>query len=259
MNGPIEYWHVQLPDASVATMTLDELDAAFQEGTINEGTFVLKHGEQTWATLSALLGLDEPASPTPAPVVVAYTPQPAPTQVQQAHVVAPTLYSSVAPSPMTPAANSLRPFVSEVGGLDDDDLDLGGPAFRSSSKKKKVIFGSIGAVAAVGALVAVLGSSNLTSPPAVAAASQPPPEPVAAAAPPPAPEATPAGDRFNDEQKRALLEADKAHAAQEATRAAAKAAKAPPPSRRSASGYSKTDKTTFHKGGNKYDPLNSAL
>jgi hypothetical protein len=239
MTGPIEYWHVQLPNGSVSTMTLDDLDAAFQAGTINEQTYVLKQGESTWATLSALLGLDEPSSETPAPVVTAL-PQPVPTPYEVAPVY------------------SLRPVVSEVSDI--DDLEFGGPDFRSSKKKKMVVAASIGAAVGVAVLVAVLGSSSSAAP-VTAAASQPPPptqqsQPVAAPAPPPpVAEATPPADRFNDTQKKALVEADKARAAQQKAKMNAAAAAAP---RRSA-GYKSDGKPVFHKGGSKYDPLNSSL
>jgi len=233
MNGPLEFWHVQMPDGSVSTMTLDELDAAFQADTITEQTYVLKQGESTWQTLAALLGLDEPASPTPAPVVATYSSPPASAEVAP-------LYS-------------LRPVVSEVSPL-DDDLDFGGPAFRPSKKRPVIIAGSIAALVAVGVLIATVGSSSGGTP-AVAAASQPPPPQPVAVTPPPPPvaETTPAAtDRFNDAQKKALQDADKAHAAQQK----AKMSTAPP---RRSSGYKSDSKPVFHKGGSKYDPLNSSL
>jgi hypothetical protein len=240
MTGPIEYWHVQMPDGSVSTMTLDDLDAAFQAGAINEQTYVLKAGESTWATLAALLGLDEPSSATPPPVVVGYPPHP---------------QATVAPYEVAPVY-SLRPVVSEVSDI--DDLDFGGPAFRSSKKKKMAIAASIGGAIGVVVLVAALGSSSSASSVTAAAASPPPPavQPVAAPAPPPPPaEATPPADRFNDTQKKALIDADKARAAQQKAKMNAAAAAAPHRS----TGYKSDGKPVFHKGGNKYDPLNSSL
>jgi hypothetical protein len=235
MNGPIEFWHVQMPNGSVSTMTLDELDAAFQADAITEQTYVLKQGESTWLTLAALLGLDEPASPTPAPVAVAVP------------------YSSPPGSLDVGPAYSLRPMVSEVSGL-DDDTDFGGPQFRSSKKRTAMIAGSIAGVALIAVLVAALGSSSGDAP-KVAAASQPPPQPVAAVAPPPvAAEATPApADRLSDAQKKALSDADKAQAAKQKAKMSAA-----PPSHRT-SGYKSDGKPVFHKGGSKYDPLNSSL
>jgi hypothetical protein len=250
MNSSVEFWHVQLPNGTVSTMTLDELDAAFQADTINERTYVIKQGEQAWATLADLLGLDQPAQPasaTPPPVVVA----------------SPVPFASFAPPPVESAPiYSLRPVVSEVSDI-DDDIDFGGTAFRSPKKRTAIIFGSIASVAAVGLLVAVLSASS-SSPPVAAAASQPPPPPVAVAAPPPpvtAPAAAPAADgtataldRFSDAQKKALMDADKTHAAQQKAKASAAASH-----RSVGSGYKSDSKPVFHKGGNKYDPLNSSL
>jgi hypothetical protein len=248
MNSSVEFWHVQLPNGTVSTMTIDELDAAFQADTINERTYVIKHGETAWATLADLLGLDEPASATPPPVVAAAAP------------------ISYAPPPVESVpVYSLRPVVSEVSDI-DDDIDFGGSSFRSPKKRTAIIAGSIASVAAVGLLVAVLSASS-SSPPVAAAASQPPPPvAVAAAAPPPvtAPVTAPltpaangtatALDRFSDAQKKALQDADKTHAAQQKAKASAAASH-----RSVGSGYKSDSKPVFHKGGNKYDPLNSSL
>jgi len=59
-------------------------------------------------------------------------------------------------------------------------------------------------------------------------------------------------DRFDDTQKRALLEADKARASQQ------KAKMNAAPARRSPV-YKSDGKAVFHKGGDKYDPLNGSL
>jgi hypothetical protein len=266
MSDPIEFWHVQLPDGSVSTMTLDELDSAFQLGNINEQTYVIKDGDSKWATLALLLGLDEPKPPAQGP----------------SRTAAPAYVFPSTPTDFV-AANSLRPVVSDV----DFDLDFDTPAFRSSKKRTLVM--SVAAVAAVGALVATLGSgrglatfssgdalANFNSvrgfgsatfssirgmfgASPVAAASQPlpPSQPVAeppppAPAPPPVAEVTPAPvpDRFDETKKRALLEADKARASQQ--KAKINAAPSRPSSR-------SDGKSVFHKGGDKYDPLNSSL
>jgi hypothetical protein len=72
---------------------------------------------------------------------------------------------------------------------------------------------------------------------------------------PPAQSAQSDADRFSEDKKKALLDADKARAAQHQARASAAAAAAP--ARRSS--YKSDGKTVFHKGGDKYDPLNSSL
>jgi hypothetical protein len=237
MTGPIEFWHVQMPDGSVCTMNLDDLDEAFQSDKIHEGTYVLKNGETKWATLGALLGLDEapPPSATPAPVVANAVSYPPPASASPIY--------------------SLRQVVSEI---DDAELDLAGPQFRSSKKRTAMIAGGVVGAAAIAIAVAALGSSNGAPAPV---ATQPPP-PVAAAAPPPpvaAPPAEtaapPAADRFSDAQKKALADADKTRATQAAQRAAARAAAAPVHH----SSYKSDGKPVFHKGGDKHDPLNGSL
>jgi hypothetical protein len=63
-TGPTrEIWKVQLAGGAVLPMTLDELDNAFQEESINVGTMVLKPGAFQWATLGAIAGIGaEPSS-----------------------------------------------------------------------------------------------------------------------------------------------------------------------------------------------------
>jgi len=252
MNEPTEFWHVQLPDGTVSTMTLDELDTAFQSGAINERTYVLKQGDSTWATLASLLGLDEPAPAPQTPPRTVTTP------------------ASATPGGFAPGdfaiVNSLRPVVSDV----DDDMDFDAPSFRSSKKRTVAIASSFVAMAAVGLVAATLGSNgawtrlgsirSLLGAGPVAAASPPPPAPVVAEPPaaslPPAVEAAPSPspappERFTESQKRALLEADKARAAQQRAKM-----NASPPRR---SGYKSDGKSVFHKGGDKYDPLNASL
>jgi hypothetical protein len=51
-------WHVRLPSGMV-TMTLDELDAAFQRGTIGEQTLVAREGERNLCPLGVVAGLFE--------------------------------------------------------------------------------------------------------------------------------------------------------------------------------------------------------
>lgn len=235
MTDPIEFWQVQMPNGSVCTMTLDELDAAFQGGRIDEGTYVLKAGDASWATLGALLGLDAPVAP-----VASVTPPPV--------VLAPVSY----PPPSSAPVYSLRPVVSEI---DDSELEFGGPQFRSSKKRSAIIAGSLAGAALLGIAVAVLGSSDGTpvaaKPSSVAVAAAAPPPVVATPAPV---EATTLADRLTDAQKKALADADKTRATQTAQKAAARMNAAPPRST-----YKSNGKPVFHKGGNTHDPLNSSL
>ena len=53
-------WLVQTP-AGIVSMTLDQLDVAFQRGDIDADTRVVTAGMSTWQTLGAVAGLDDPA------------------------------------------------------------------------------------------------------------------------------------------------------------------------------------------------------
>lgn len=57
-GNDLELWHVQL-GGTVRTMTLDELDRAFQSGVIDERTMVLKAGALHWTTLGDIAGIDD--------------------------------------------------------------------------------------------------------------------------------------------------------------------------------------------------------
>ena len=56
-GNDLELWHVQL-GGSARTMTLDELDQAFQSGVVNERTMVLKAGALHWTTLGDIAGIE---------------------------------------------------------------------------------------------------------------------------------------------------------------------------------------------------------
>src|SRR5438105_1535125 len=115
-----EIWLVQLHSGATRAMTLDELDAAFNDGTITEDTFVRRDGATKWVRLRDELGESEPApvyaSPTPAPVVYQ--------QFQQ--------------------YNSVRPVVSE---LDTDEIDFDSPYAKKSGKGKFVVMSLVAAAA----------------------------------------------------------------------------------------------------------------
>src|SRR5512140_1345005 len=104
MDQHEETWLVQLSNGAVRVMTLDELDAAFQDGTIDEETLIRRDGATKWMKLRDELAASEPP---PAP-----TPTPAPFVTYQ------------------PASYSVRPVVSELdtGELDDSP-------FAKKSKK----------------------------------------------------------------------------------------------------------------------------
>jgi len=267
-----DLWSVQLATGEVCEMTLDQLDEAFQEGRIDEHTAILQHGSDQWSTLGNLAGIDgeEPAPPaapeTEAPPAIGAAPAAIEPAIPQAAIpqaaipfAAPAPVSAL-PAPLAAAAGfndlpSIRPVAADVGAYDDLD------AAALRPKRGKLI--AMGAVAA-GILLGVgLAFSSINSAPdaPVAATSTVAvglPPVVAAPPPPPAVEppsvaaATPAASsadaRLSDDQKKTLLDADKNRQKKSAARAA--------------NGVSHTNtksKSVFHKGGNKFDPLNSSL
>lgn len=67
-----EMWLVKLDDGHVRSMTLDELDAAFQKDEIHERTMICRDGGDRWITLGEELGLESSppaATPSVLPVV----------------------------------------------------------------------------------------------------------------------------------------------------------------------------------------------
>lgn len=231
MDQHEDIWLVQLANGAVRAMTLDELDAAYQEGAIDEDTYVRRDGSTKWSRLRDELGADEPAAPpppAPAPVSYGAVPSYAPPQIQ-----AQPLYST-------------RPVVSEI------DLDELEAPFK---KSRKGTFAAIGGVALAAVAVAVFAATKMGGAPAadvgasVANATQPPA--VVTPPPPATTEAAPAST-LNDDQKKALSELDQQHEKkweqQRKTREHYHAPAKWHPSH-----------TPFHKGGSKYDPLNAKL
>jgi hypothetical protein len=224
-----DLWEVQTDDGQLHTITLDQLDAAFEAEMVSASTLVRPRGATSWQPLSVMAGLDDADAPAET-ATTSLAPM----------VVASDAHASVIPGPVV--ANGPPPF----------DLDLDEHALRP--KRGKAIFAVVGGVAAL-AFIAALGVTKLTTEKAAAAggvtqAVAAPAALVPAAAP--TDTATPS-ERLTEEQKKALLDADKA-------RAAARKAKAPPPSSVKAARRNKgTSSSPFVQGGNKYDPLNGAL
>ena len=231
-------WHVQVEEGLVKLWSLDQLDAAFKAGLIDESTFVLEDGTHEWQTLGALLGGDEAEAPPPpsAPVVAqSYAPQ------------------SITPQSLTPMSFSPKSTEPMVSDLDDDDMPV---QFRS--KKRGLTIGiSLALVAACVAFAGFkFGNTAADATPVAAAA---PVAPVVAAAPPAADVATDAGTteaaRLSDDQRRALADADKALQTKLASQQKARAAAAP----HRHGGKAVHEKTPFHNGGAQGDPLNAKL
>jgi hypothetical protein len=60
----LDVWHVRLAGGETRALSLDDLDAAFQAGWVDERTPVLPAGAIRWATLGEIAGLEAvPAAP----------------------------------------------------------------------------------------------------------------------------------------------------------------------------------------------------
>jgi hypothetical protein len=231
MSGDHDLWYVKTHDGDVDRMTLDQLDEAFNAGRIDENVTVLPAGESNWVRLGTLLGLDQPATPSPV---------------------------SFAPIP-----NSMRPVSIDLS----DDQEF---AQLQKKSRKGLGFAVAAAVLLIpagilGANRMHLGASlSSDSAPNVAAAAVQAPPPVTAAPPPPAPAPPPppaatattttSSDRFSDEQKAKLAAADKVLDAKIKSKQKARAI--------SGGGHHNSPKYKsqgFTSGGNKYDPLNSGI
>jgi hypothetical protein len=228
-----EFWHVQLPTGEVRYWSLEELDEAFQRDEVDAKTYVLKEGETAWQRLGELLGLDEVAA---APVTVAVAPYSIATPF------------SVRPSE-APGALSIRPVVSDVIDMEDDDVLV---ASMKPKRKNMAFIGGGAAAALVLVIVALTHGSAGAETQVAAAAPAPPPAAVddsnadvtAAAGTPRV---------LSDDVKRRVLEGDKERATKAAARAAENA------KYHNTASFMRAPKSgaVFHKGGNQFDPLNA--
>lgn len=229
-----DVWFVRTQSGE-ARMTLDELDAAFQAGSIDEATQVREEGGEDWTTLGALLGGD--TEPQASPPVVSVTPAPV----------------SVAPPAFAPPVQSVRPVA-----VDLDDLD----AAPLRPKKRGALVAAIAAGALV--LVAVGVAATQGGPASDKGAAK-----AAAAGPAAAVVATPApakpdkaddpgaAQRLSDEQRKALDRQDKDLAAKRDAKSAELREKHQHEIDRRRPGTKSGP--VFQKGGSKYDPLNTSL
>jgi len=225
-----EIWLVQIGHATRA-MTLDELDAAFNDGTVDEDTFVRRDGATKWVRLRDELAGSEPA---PAPAYSMPVPVLSPTP-------APVVYHQY---------NSVRPVVSEI---DMDELDVESPFAKKSGKGKFVAMGLV-AAAVVGGLA--FGATKLKNAPVAsvnASVVQAVQAPQAVTPPPPA-QTTPAVQKpaLNDDQKKALADKDTKFSQKQDALKKARANQIVPK-------RGKTQPPPFSKGGSAYDPLNAKL
>jgi hypothetical protein len=239
-------WHVQVEDGDVKVWTLDQLDAAFKAGIVDESTYVLETGTTEWMTLGTLLGGDEPEAPAAVPAMAAAAPL--------AQVRAPVV--EYAPVTMSEPPLSFSPMSTAPVMADLDDLD-NPAAFRSSKKRPLAIgFGVALVAAGVAAFAFTHGHAADTSAEVAAAAPPPAPPPVVEApkVDDPAIIASP-GARLSDETRKKLADIDHAREAKLDAQQKARAASAPHHGGHRAA----KEKTPFHSGGDKYDPLNAKL
>lgn len=245
-----DLWYVMLADGDVHRVTLDQLDEAFQAGHIDQETLVLAEGARQWTQLGKLAGLEE------AP-----------------------------PPPRMPVTTSFRPVSVDLSEVDSSDLDE--VPFRSRSGKRW--FAAVAALAIAGTIAGVsttkpwwvrpamsevealvsrathrtstATTSVAAMPPAAPIAADPPAAPVVAPAPlastaaagsqaPGGMTATP--DRFSPDLKQKLLDTDKQRNLKTKARVHSAAPGTSHPSGKNKFGG-------FTTGGNKYDPLNSAI
>lgn len=232
--GTSDNWYVTAPDGQVKTVTLDQLDAAFQAGHIDEATLVCQVGGTRWQTLREVAGLDETETPPPV---------------------------SVAPNSLMPVALPAQ-LATGVGPrpaivLDDDEI----PSASSLRSNRPLLFVGIAAaalvLAGVGFTVRNLAITAGDDAKPVAAST-----PVATSRPPDPPKAPEAAapsasaaeqPRFSDAQMKRLSALDKAREREMDEKKKARTPPAAHAPRRN------LPPTAYVTGGSKFDPLNSSL
>jgi hypothetical protein len=273
MSETEDRWYVNVGSDDVRMMTLDELVDAFEKGVITKETLVVEVGGNEWQPLKEVADLgDEDPVPAAAPARAAAPAQRAlppvqaswpPQAVSRESAWPPAAaWSSVAPvaqrnsAPVSMAPNSTIPVVQDL------DFDLPAQSFKSG-KKNIAVFAVLAVALAGGAGFAISksGGGPATSPVPVPAAApkMPDPTPTPYSNPDKVEEKTPAPseakdpeDRLSDEQKKALLSADKDRDDKKRVRASAP---------RSGGGGAPREKSgaVFKANGNANDPLNPTL
>lgn len=228
MSNVVEIWHVKLATGEVLSVDVDGLDTMFQAGKVDEDTAVLPPGAIEWRRLRDVAGLDDDTD-TPAPVSTVNAP-------------------SLAPVALSTSESS----VAAMGGdtslpeLEDEHVDL--------RPKRTGLFVGIGIVALLigGLALGVTKFGVGAGVPSAAAAGGDPSRLRAKLAPDTPDTVSPIPRPLTEEQRRALLEADKKR---DADRAAKHKTTAPQP--HAAPQQKASD--PIRKGGSKYDPLNGSL
>ena len=236
-----DLWHVQLASGERRVWTLDQLDAAYRASLIDEETFVCEPGSQRWATLGEVAGAGaEDAPPEPQPVSIA------PPPVEIAIDVAPPAYDDL--DDLELAFGKKR----SKKGLVMATLALalvGGAAFTAT--KHPELLGQVKGAIASGQLGASVTQAAAAAPSPVTPTPAPSPSPVAKSSQSAWTPVTTTTPSLSEDQKRALLDADKKREAEQDKKKAERAKHAP---------HHKTKTgNPFHKGGDSHDPLNSSL
>jgi len=232
-----DLWRVQLASGELREMSLDDLDAAFEQGVLSARSPVLAPGASEWSSLGVVAGLvDEEAAEEQAPESQANSLTPfALTQTQEAQDF------GLGAAPQV---------------LPHDLADLDDQAF--SPKKGRVIgfmvaglcvlaLGGVGLTRVVnsGAAKSAATGAQITG----ALAQEPKTDKALSGK-----DEEPTGTKLSDDQKQKLIEADKAREAKQRAKAPVAA-----PGRKGPQGPRTKENNPFHNGGDKYDPLNGAL
>jgi hypothetical protein len=289
-----DLWHVQLASGEVCTMTLDLLDDAFQDGIIDERTYVWQEGTPDWTTLGEVAGLD--ADDSDAAVLMSSTGAGFSDSTWPTTVIAPT-YPPTRMDPRVLANQNLlttRSTAPVAGDIMDIELDDDSMMFvpRKRSKLRWIVAAALTLAIGYSAVKRheLVDRYRVYLPPSVAAriarmpylsaslrAQLVPPvvqvaPPVQAAAPTPPPAAaplaptpvvtaaqpTPTPATTADSR----FSDDQKKALSDADKTRAEKQKQKQKSRAAApSSPSKPRKSEnpFHKGGDQFDPLNASL
>jgi hypothetical protein len=195
-----ETWQVAIAPNNVQTMTLDQLDAAYEQGVITEQTLVWTDGMEQWLPLAEVAGGEEEeaaaAPPAAEPTAPAVAPAPAAAASSIPVAPAPVAAAPVAAAPAAQAGSfppagiaqpsavpgpvgtigapqgpaSTAPVAMSLEGLDLDSLAMP----KSGGGKSKMIFAAVAALGVIGAGFAIAGGGGGEEAAASAAAAAQP-------------------------------------------------------------------------------------
>lgn len=270
MSETEDRWYVNVGSDDVRMMTLDELVDAFEKGVITQDTLVVEVGGNEWQPLKEVadLGDDDPvpaAAPAPARPAARAAPAtswPPPAVARESAWPPASAWPSVAPASARPLSSTPASGIpnSTIPVVQDLDLDLPAQSFKSG--RKGVAIFAVAAIAVAGGVGFAAtrgGGGPATSPvpvPAAAPIATVDSTPytsrdIAPTTASPAAEPKEEGERLSDEQKKALLSADKERESKKRVRSAGP---------RSGGGAAAPKSgSVFKATGNANDPLNPTL